>query len=66
MNDFNLNFKSIVKKYPNKIALIDLDDTKHTYKKLDYSSDKIANFLNNKLSREKIIAIDSKKIIKLY
>ena len=61
MNDFNLNFKSIVKKYPNKIALIDLDDTKHTYKKLDYSSDKIANFLNNKLSGEKIIAIDSKK-----
>ena len=64
MNNFEFNFKLIVKKYSNKIALIDTDDTKFTYKKLDNLSDKIANFLNNKLLSEKIVAIDSKKNFK--
>lgn len=64
MNNFEFNFKLIAKKYSNKIALIDTDDTKFTYKKLDNLSDKIANFLNNKLLSEKIVAIDSKKNFK--
>lgn len=61
MYNFDFCFKSIVKKYSDKIALIDVDDTKYTYKRLDYLSTKIANFLNNQLPKEKIIAIDSKK-----
>ena len=61
MYNFDFCFKSIVKKYSNKIALIDVDDTKYTYKRLDYLSNNIANFLNNQLPKEKIIAIDSKK-----
>ena len=66
MNNFNFgfNFKLIAKKYLNKIALIDIDDAKFTYKKLDYLSDNIANFLNNKLPTEKIVATDSAKNFK--
>lgn len=64
MNNFEFNFKLIAKKYSNKIALIDIDDAKFTYKKLDYLSDNIANFLKNILHAEKIIAIDSTKNFK--
>ena len=32
INNFEFYFKLIAKKYSNKIALIDIDDTKFTYK----------------------------------
>ena len=55
MNNFEFNFKLIAKKYSNKIALIDIDDAKFTYKKLDYLSDNIANFLKNILRLTRIL-----------
>jgi len=61
MNNFNSNFKLIVKNYSKKIALIDTDDTKYTYQKLDNLSDKIALFLKDQLSNKRIVAIDATK-----
>ncbi len=60
-NYFQYNFKLISNRNPDKIALIDVDDTCYTYKEIDFLSDKVANFLINKLPKENIIAIDSKK-----
>ena len=57
-------FKNTVLKNKFKIALIDVDEKKYTFKYLDTQSDKLATFLEKFKKENDIIAIDSKKVLK--
>lgn len=60
--NFGLLFKDIVNKYNKKIALVDVDGKKFSYKYLDNKSDQFASILN-KQEKINIVAIDSKKSV---